>query len=76
MKLVKIYEKVKKYLSLIEDKQEIEKKKIKKLQEKIEDKISKIEQKIKELNNIEEKERLKKEIIILKEFKKQLKNKK
>ena len=46
MKLEKIYEKIKKYLELIEE-EDIEKKKVDKLNEKIEDKISKIKEKIK-----------------------------
>ncbi len=46
MKLEKIYEKAKKYLLLIEEKEDVEKKKIEKLQNKIEDKISKLEKKI------------------------------
>ena len=41
MKLQKIYEKVKKYLFLIENDEDIEEKKIEKLQEKIADKIAK-----------------------------------
>ena len=41
MKLEKIYEKIKKYLELIEE-DDLEKKKVTKLNEKIEDKISKI----------------------------------
>ena len=45
MKLEKIYEKIKKYLELIEE-EDIEKKKVDKLNEKIEDKISKIKEKI------------------------------
>lgn len=75
MKLEKIYEKVKKYLSLIEDK-EIEKKKVKKLQEKLEDKIFKLKEKIKNSKILEEENRLKEELEILKKFKKQLKVKK
>ncbi|WP_368028607.1 hypothetical protein [Arcobacter sp. s6] len=75
MKLEKIYEKIKKYLELIED-DEIEKKKVSKLTEKIEDKISKIKEKVKSSSNIEEENRLREEIGILKKFKKQLKEKK
>ena len=74
MKLEKIYEKIKKYLELIEE-EDIEKKKVDKLNEKIEDKISKIKEKIKSSDNIEEENRLREEIGILKEFKKQLKEK-
>ena len=47
MKLEKIYEKIKKYLELIEE-DDLEKKKVTKLNEKIEDKISKIKEKIKQ----------------------------
>ena len=75
MKLEKIYEKIKKYLELIEE-EDIENKKVDKLNEKIEDKISKIKEKIKSSDNIEEENRLREEIGILKEFKKQLKEKK
>lgn len=75
MKLEKIYEKIKKYLVLNED-DDIEKKKINKLNEKIEDKISKIKNKIKSSKNIQDENRLREEIGILKKFKKQLKEKK
>jgi oligoendopeptidase F len=75
MKLEKIYEKIKKYLELIEE-DDIEKKKINKLNEKIEDKISKIKEKVKTSDNIEEENRLREEIGLLKKFKKQLKEKK
>lgn len=75
MKLAKIYEKVKKYLLLLEEEKDIEKKKIKKLEEKIEEKIDKLKNKTKKNDNLEEKNRLTQEINILKEFKKQLKNK-
>ena len=75
MKLAKIYEKVKKYLLLIEEDKEPEKKKIKELEEKISDKIDKLKNKTKKSENVEEKNRLLEEIDILKKFKKQLKNK-
>ena len=75
MKLGKIYEKVKKYLLLIEE-DDIEKKKIKKLSEDIEEKISKIKNKLKSTNDTDDENRLKEEIEILKKFKKQLKEKK
>lgn len=75
MKLEKIYEKIKRYLELIEE-DDIEKKKVTKLNEKIEDKISKIKEKVKLSTNIEEENRLREEIGILKKFKKQLKEKK
>jgi hypothetical protein len=75
MQLEKIYQKVKKYLLLIEE-DDIEKKKINKLNEDIEEKISKIKNKLKSVNNIDDENRLKEEIAILKKFKKQLKEKK
>jgi hypothetical protein len=75
MQLEKIYEKVKKYLLLIEE-DDIEKKKIDKLSENIEEKISKIKNKLKSINDIDDENRLKEEIEILKKFKKQLKEKK
>jgi hypothetical protein len=75
MQLEKIYEKVKKYLLLIEE-DDIEKKKIDKLSENIEEKISKIKNKLKSINDIDDENRLKEEIAILKKFKKQLKEKK
>ena len=53
----------------------LKKKKIEKLQEKIADKIAKKKKKIKETKSIEEENRLKEEIDILKKFKKQLENK-
>jgi len=74
LKLTKIYEKIKKYLSFKND-EEIEKKKFKKLNEKIEDKISQIKKKIKHKNNLNDKKRLKDEVGVLKKFKKQLKTK-
>jgi hypothetical protein len=74
MKLEKIYEKIRKYLELI-DEDDIEKKKVNKLNEKIEGKISKIKEKIKSTDNIEEENKLREEIGILKRFKKQLKEK-
>lgn len=76
MKLKKIFEKAKKYLFLIEEKEEIERKKIEKLQEKIKDKIAKIEKNIEKSEDKVEKEKLQKERNLLIEFKKQLKNKK
>ena len=72
MKLGKIYEKVKKYLLLIEE-DDIEKKKIEKLNEDIEEKISKIKNKLKSINDADDENRLKEEIEIFKKFKKQLK---
>ena len=51
MQLEKIYEKVKKYLLLIEE-DDIEKKKIEKLTKNIEEKISKIKNKLKFVNDI------------------------
>ena len=75
MKLEKIYEKVKKYLLLIEE-DDIEKKKIEKLTKNIEEKISKIKNKLKFVNDIGDENRLKEEMAILKKFKKQLKKKK
>lgn len=75
MQLEKIYEKVKKYLLLIEE-DDIEKKKIDKLSENIEEKISKIKNKLKSIDDTDDENRLKEEIAILKKFKKQLKEKK
>ncbi|MBP7783989.1 MAG: hypothetical protein KA040_02735 [Aliarcobacter sp.] len=75
MQLEKIYEKVKKYLLLIEE-DDIEKKKIEKLTKNIEEKISKIKNKLKFVNDIGDENRLKEEMAILKKFKKQLKKKK
>jgi len=75
MKLEKIYEKIKEYLLLIEEDKDLEEKKVKKLQEKIENKISKLKEKTKFSKNIEEENKLKEEISILKKFKKQLKEK-
>ena len=74
MQLEKIYEKVKKYLLLIEE-DDIEKKKIEKLTKNIEEKISKIKNKLKFVNDIGDENRLKEEMAILKKFKKQLKRK-
>ncbi|QKF76655.1 hypothetical protein [Arcobacter defluvii] len=76
MKLEKIYEKIKEYLLLIEEDKDLEEKEVKKLQEKIENKISKLKEKTKFSKNIEEENKLKEEISILKKFKKQLKEKK
>lgn len=73
MKLEKIYDKVKKYLLLIEEDKEPKKKKIKELEEKISNKIDKLKNKLKNSENIEEKNRLLEEIDILKKFRKQLK---
>ena len=75
MQLEKIYEKLKKYLLLIEE-DDIEKKKIEKLTKNIEEKISKIKNKLKFVNDIGDENRLKEEMAILKKFKKQLKKKK
>jgi len=58
MKLGRIYEKAKKYLLLIDEKEDVEKKKIKKLQDKIDEKISKLEKKIQNESNQEEKIKL------------------
>lgn len=57
MQLEKIYEKVKKYLLLIEE-DDIEKKKIEKLTKNIEEKISKIKNKLKFVNDIGDENRL------------------
>ena len=75
MKLEKIYDEVKKYLSLAKD-EETEHKKVHRLYEKLEEKISKLKEKIKSSKNIEEENTLKIEIEILKKFRKQLKDKK
>ncbi|RXJ96817.1 hypothetical protein CRU94_01530 [Arcobacter sp. AHV-9/2010] len=75
MKLAKILEKAKNYLFLIENNEELKIRKIDKLRDKIEDKISKIDKKIKKENNIEDRLKLKEERNILKNFRKQLKEK-
>ena len=75
MKLKKILEKVKNYLFLIQTNEDIKKRKIEKLRDKIDDKISKIDKKIKKENSLEDILKLKEERNILKNFRKQLKEK-
>ncbi|MCT7519592.1 MULTISPECIES: hypothetical protein [Aliarcobacter] len=75
MKLVKILEKAKKYLFLIDNNEELKQRKIEKLRDKLEDKISKIDKKIKKENSLEDILKLKEERNILKNFRKQLKEK-
>ena len=75
MKLKKILEKVKKYLFLIQNNEDIKKRKIEKLRDKIEDKILKLDKKIKKENSLEDILKLKEERNILKNFRKQLKEK-
>ena len=75
MKLAKIFEKAKNYLFLIENNEDIKKRKIEKLRDKIDDKISKIDKKIKKENSLEDILKLKEERNILKNFRKQLKEK-
>lgn len=75
MKLVKILEKAKKYLFLIDNNEELKQRKIEKLRDKLEDKISKIDKKIKKENSLEDILKLKDERNILKNFRKQLKEK-
>ena len=75
MKLAKIFEKAKNYLFLIENNEDIKKRKIEKLRDKIEDKILKLDKKIKKENSLEDILKLKEERNILKNFRKQLKEK-
>lgn len=75
MKLAKILEKAKKYLFLIDNHEELKQRKIEKLRDKIDDKISKIDKKIKKENSLEDILKLKDELNILKNFRKQLKEK-
>ena len=75
MKLKKILEKVKNYLFLIQNNEDIKKRKIEKLRDKIEDKILKLDKKIKKENSLEDILKLKEERNILKNFRKQLKEK-
>ncbi|MDX4036185.1 hypothetical protein [Aliarcobacter skirrowii] len=75
MKLAKILEKAKKYLFLIDNHEELKQRKIEKLRDKIDDKISKIDKKIKKENSLEDILKLKEERNILKNFRKQLKEK-
>ncbi len=75
MKLAKIFEKAKNYLFLIDNHEELKQRKIEKLRDKIEDKISKIDKKIKKENSLKDILKLKEERNILKNFRKQLKEK-
>ena len=75
MKLAKIFEKAKNYLFLINNHEELKQRKIEKLRDKIEDKISKIDKKIKKENSLKDILKLKEERNILKNFRKQLKEK-
>ncbi|WP_141049809.1 hypothetical protein [Aliarcobacter cryaerophilus] len=75
MKLAKIFEKAKNYLFLIQNNEDIKKRKIEKLRDKIEDKILKLDKKIKKENSLEDILKLKEERNILKNFRKQLKEK-
>ena len=76
MKLKKILEKVKNYLFLIQNNEDIKKRKIEKLRDKIEDKILKLDKKIRDEKDEEENLKLKDERTMLKNFSKQLKQKK
>ena len=75
MKLAKIFEKAKNYLFLIDNHEELKQRKIEKLRDKIEDKILKLDKKIKKENSLEDILKLKEERNILKNFRKQLKEK-
>ncbi|PRN00277.1 hypothetical protein [Aliarcobacter cryaerophilus] len=75
MKLARILEKAKNYLFLIDNHEELKQRKIEKLRDKIEDKISKIDKKIKKENSLKDILKLKEERNILKNFRKQLKEK-
>lgn len=75
MKLAKIFEKAKKYLFLIQTNEDIKKRKIEKLRDKIEDKILKLDKKIRDEKDEEQNLKLKEERNILKNFRKQLKEK-
>ncbi|MCT7512328.1 hypothetical protein [Aliarcobacter cryaerophilus] len=75
MKLAKIFEKAKNYLFLIQNNEDIKKRKIEKLRDKIEDKILKLDKKIRDEKDEEQNLKLKEERNILKNFRKQLKEK-
>ena len=85
MKLAKIFEKIikqakkkkkkKNNLFLIENNEDIKKRKIEKLRDKIEDKILKLDKKIRDEKDEEQNLKLKEERNILKNFRKQLKEK-
>ena len=75
MKLKKIFEKAKNYLFLIQNNEDIKKRKIEKLRDKIEDKILKLDKKIRDEKDEEQNLKLKEERNILKNFRKQLKEK-
>ena len=75
MKLKKILEKVKNYLFLIQNNEDIKKRKIEKLRDKIEDKILKLDKKIRDEKDEEENLKLKDERTMPKNFRKQLKEK-
>lgn len=75
MKLEKIIEKSKNFLFLLENKEDIKKKKLENLREKINEKISKLSKKIRYEVDQNEIVRLKNEKKILKVFKKELKQK-
>ena len=72
----KILEKVKNFLFLIQNNEDIKKRKIEKLRDKIEDKILKLDKKIRDEKDEEENLKLKDERTMLKNFRKQLKQKK
>ena len=76
MKLKKILEKVKNYLFLIQNNEDIKKRKIEKLRDKIEDKILKLDKKIRDEKDEEQNLTLKDERTMLKNFRKQLQQKK
>ena len=75
MELKKILEKAKNYLFLIQNNEDIKKRKIEKLRDKIEDKILKLDKKIRDEKDEEQNLKLKEERNILKNFRKQLKEK-
>ena len=75
MKLAKIFEKAKNYLFLIQNNEDIKKRKIEKLRDQIEDKILKLDKKIRDEKDEEQNLKLKEERNILKNFRKQLKEK-
>jgi len=75
MKLAKIFEKAKNYLFLIDNHEELKQRKIEKLRDKIEDKILKLDKKIRDEKDEEQNLKLKEERNILKNFRKQLKEK-
>ena len=70
MKLKKILEKVKNYLFLIQNNEDIKKRKIEELRDKIEDKILKLDKKIRDEKDEEQNLKLKEERNILKNFRK------